>query len=207
MQDNKSPMPTSTFFGSATQLTVCRSGVAEIFRVFMRLPELLRPTATVEFRVSDSHTVLVPMTVVQFQPWCGPPIADDYGGKAVLNYLDDPLFAELVILRHFEAAGWQGVWIDTYRRRTRVSLAKDLELPPARRDLLNRVSEQAGTSHGCFDVYAWNDSGVMFAEAKRRGRDRIRSSQADGFERPSRSVCHSIRFLWLSGSTSAERSN
>jgi len=114
---------------------------------------------------------------VRLDPWCGPPIADDYGGKAVLDYFGEPLFAELVILRHFEAVGWRGVWVDTYRRRTRVSLTDDLPLPTERRELLDRVADRAGMPHGCFDVFAWSESGVAFAEAKRSGRDRIRTSQ------------------------------
>jgi len=130
-----------------------------------------------EFQLSEFRTVSVPKAVVVFQQWSGPPIADTYGGKAVLDYAGEPLFAELVILRQFQSAGWQGAWMDTYGRRTRISITDDSWLPEEQRVLLDRVAARAGTPHGCFDVFAWNDNAVVFAEAKRSGQDRIRRSQ------------------------------
>lgn len=143
----------------------------------MSLPDSLRANSVLELRLSDSWSISMSRTLVQFDPWLGPGVADDYNRKPVLNFAGEPLFAELVILRHFQAAGWQGVWLDTYQRRTRLSLTEDMPLPSAPRDLLGRIAKRAGTTHGCFDVFAWSGGHVAFAEAKRGGRDRIRASQ------------------------------
>lgn len=130
-----------------------------------------------EFNFSAARVVSLPKAVVRFQKWSGPPVADSYGGKVALDYLGEPLFAELVILRLFQAAGWQGVWIDTFRRRTRISLTEDSLVPKELQVLLDHVVARAGTRDGCFDVLAWRDKAIAFAEAKRSGRDRIRPSQ------------------------------
>jgi len=73
----------------------------------MRLPNSLRPTSTIGFRLSEFRIVSVPKAVAVFQQWSGPPVADNYGGKAALDYAGEPLFAELVILRQFQSAGWR----------------------------------------------------------------------------------------------------
>ena len=60
-----------------------------------------------------------------FRPWKGKPIRDTYGGKAVLEFDGKPVFAELAILGTIQKAGWDGVWVDTYRRKFRRSLPPD----------------------------------------------------------------------------------
>lgn len=112
-----------------------------------------------------------------FDRWRGDPPEDTYGGKQVLDFNGAPLFAELVILRHFETAGWQGAWIDTYRGRILLGMAQPTQLPDAQRRLLDSIYSRAGARHGCFDVFAWRDDDVLFAESKRAKRDRIRASQ------------------------------
>jgi hypothetical protein len=95
----------------------------------------------------------------------------------VLDHDGVPLFAEFVILRLLESAGWRGAWIDTYRCRTLAAPAIPVELPHERQDLLEAIYDCAGSRHGCFDIFAWRDREILFAEAKRAGRDRIRESQ------------------------------
>jgi hypothetical protein len=51
-----------------------------------------------------------------FQMWRGPKPADTFGGKAVLDYCGNPLFAEEYTLRMLQADGWSGVWVNSYRR-------------------------------------------------------------------------------------------
>lgn len=143
----------------------------------MRFPESLTPTATIAFQISDRLTISVPKVIAAFRPWMGSPVSDDCGGKPILDCAGEPLFAELVVLRQFQAAGWQGVWMDTYHRRTRTGITEDVSLPDERRALLTRITNRAGIPHGCFDVFAWRDDVVVFAETKRAGRDRIRPSQ------------------------------
>ena len=54
-----------------------------------------------------------------FEAWRGPAIADTYGNKPVLDWHGEPLFAELVVLRQWQARGWDGVWVDSFRRQFR----------------------------------------------------------------------------------------
>jgi hypothetical protein len=143
----------------------------------MKYPLALRATATETIRLLDGGHLELPKATPCFKPWTGPPIADDYGGKQVLDFQGRPLFAELVILRLFQAEGWDGVWIDTYRRRRLVDLAVLGELPADREELLRTIAMNAGTRGGCFDVYAWRAGQVAFAESKRSRRDRIRPTQ------------------------------
>jgi hypothetical protein len=35
---------------------------------------------------------------------------------------------------------------------------------------------------GCWDIFAWRDSGILFAESKQRSNDSIRSAQARWLE-------------------------
>lgn len=43
----------------------------------------------------------------RFRKWTGKPSHDTYNGKPVLEFNGEPAFAELVILRTFEEAGWE----------------------------------------------------------------------------------------------------
>jgi hypothetical protein len=99
------------------------------------------------------------------------------GGKQVLDFGGAPLFAELVILRHFQAVGWNGAWIDTYRKRTLGGMTERAPLPDERQRLLDTIYERTGSRHGCFDVFAWCGDAFVFAEAKRARQDRIRQTQ------------------------------
>jgi hypothetical protein len=143
----------------------------------MRYPAELQPTVQEQILLHSGNCVLLPKTTPQFRTWKGAAIPDTYGGKPVLDLRGEPLFAELVILRLFESAGWQGAWVDTYRNRQRVALDGHIELPKARRAWLEEVYARAGSRHGCFDMYAWQDDRVLFAEAKRAGKDKIRDTQ------------------------------
>lgn len=75
----------------------------------------------VQLQLPSGRYVSVPACFHSFKLWEGPPIPDTYGGKAVLDCKGEPLFAELVVLRLIQEEGWEGVWIDTYRRKFRHS--------------------------------------------------------------------------------------
>ncbi|HWO89882.1 MAG TPA: hypothetical protein VNL98_12125 [Gemmatimonadales bacterium] len=84
-----------------------------------------------------------------------------------------------MVLWTLQAAGWQGVWIDSYRRcyRTGYWGSEPVTLPAARLRLLEQLREAMGQRGGAWDVYCWRGSRVLFAELKRAGRDRIRLGQ------------------------------
>jgi hypothetical protein len=163
------------------------------------IPEALRPTSIEPFQISPSTVVGVPKTLPTFATWRGPSIPNTYGGKVVLEFAGEPLFAELVILRHFQREGWQGAWIDTYRRRTLSGIDQVSEIPPGPRARLTAISGHAGSSSGCFDVYVWRGDTFMFAEAKRLGAIVFGRAKFAGFAQRSRWVFRSRRFSSSSG--------
>ena len=130
--------------------------------------------------------VHIPKAIVEFKAWDGPPIKDTYGGKALLDYKGTPLFAELVILRMLEEDGWSGVWVDNYRKKFRIGMPgaeSPIPLPPAQQKILDTIKEMNGSMSGCWDVFAWHDNKILFAESKLSGKDRIRSTQIKWFQR------------------------
>jgi hypothetical protein len=143
-------------------------------------PPSMEPGVTERIRLSEDRTVEIRKACPRWKLWTGTPVADTYGGKPILDYAGEPLFAELVILREFEKDGWTGVWVDTYGEKHRVAYwgeSGEVQLPPAKEALLERIRKAAGSRHGCFDLLCWKGDMMLFAEAKRRGRDRIRDTQ------------------------------
>jgi hypothetical protein len=146
----------------------------------MQYPPLLHAQSIETIRLPSGHTVVIPKATPTFDRWTGDPIEDTYGGKAVLDYAGEPVFAELAILRALQESGWDGVWVDTYRRRYRVGYWAEndkVALPREQEALLERIYEGAGASRGCWDVFCWKEGQRLFAEAKRQDRDRIRDTQ------------------------------
>jgi hypothetical protein len=80
---------------------------------------LIAPTT---LKLPSGDSVSVPRCHCLFRLWQGKPIQDTYGGKAILEFDGEPVFAELAILGTLQRAGWDGVWVDTYRRKFRRSL-------------------------------------------------------------------------------------
>ncbi len=143
----------------------------------MLLPQELKPTGCEELTLMSGDRVSIKKATPIFRRWTGPAPADTYGGKAILEYAGQPLFAELVILRILQREGWDGVWVDSYRRRFSVGYGQFRTLPAQQQSTLDQIREIAGSSGGCFDVFAWKRNSVLFAECKWRGHDRIRESQ------------------------------
>lgn len=127
--------------------------------------------------MSSGRTVSVCKAKPNFRPWNGPPPIDTSGGKPVLEYEGQPLFAELVILRILQMDGWDGAWVDSYSRRFCVGIGQYQSLPADREMLLSNIYQTAGRRGGCFDVFAWRRDSILFAESKWKGHDRIRKSQ------------------------------
>jgi hypothetical protein len=141
------------------------------------LPQSLAPTSEEVISLPSGLLVHVPKATARFTAWQHDVPFDRYGQKAVLDFHSKPLFAELVILRLFEEAGWSGVWVDTYRRCFRADVTECVELSADKLRLLEQIYAAGGARSGCFDVFVWKEEEIMFAESKRSGRDKIRASQ------------------------------
>ena len=146
-------------------------------------PLLGYSTSPLELLLPSGRVVSIAACFRCFKLWRGTPIRDTYGGKAVLDYNGEPLFAELAILRLIQDNGWQGAWIDTYRKRFRQSLPPHFcDLPPHAQDFLDKANQGRKWRSGCSDVLAWSDGRYLFVEAKRRGQDAIRDTQREWLE-------------------------
>jgi hypothetical protein len=92
--------------------------------------------------------------------------------KPVVDLEGEPLLPELAILRLLEMEGWTGVWADTFGRgrflRTWSEPPTRIELNDQQLALLARVPE----TKGLWDIFAWRDTDVLFADAKWRGKDK-----------------------------------
>ncbi len=143
----------------------------------MQYPQELVPTEYEELRLLTEQVVSIPKARLVFEPWRGEPLKDTYGSKQVIDSNGKPVFAELAILRLLQAAGWEGVWIDTYRKKKRIAIDRCIDLRPNENALLEQIYQSAGSRSGSFDVYCWRDEQVLFAEAKRKRRDRIQETQ------------------------------
>jgi hypothetical protein len=146
----------------------------------MEYPTSLQPDSTERIKLSQDRAVEIRKTRPRWKLLTGAPVSDTYGGKPVLDYGGEPAFAELVILREFQKAGWHGVWVDTYRDKYRIAYWEEkgeVYLPPDKERLLGRIRNAAGSKHGCWDVFCWTGEMMVFAEAKRRSRDQIRDTQ------------------------------
>jgi hypothetical protein len=117
---------------------------------------------------------------VHFSPWIGKRIRNTYGGKAVIDFGGEAVFAELAILRSLKNNGWDGVWVNSYQCKFRVDLperADDCDLPLKPKNLFDAIAAIKGSRGGCWDVFAWRANEFLFAESKRRKRDSMQPSQ------------------------------
>lgn len=118
-------------------------------------------------------------------------MANTFGGKCALDWSGSPVFAEIVILQTFLQAGWSGRWVEPFgapamhpRFLTEWSpngLKSTVGQPitePRVTTLLEAIAHANGDTYaGCWDVVAWSDDSVVFAEAKRKGKDGIKATQ------------------------------
>src|SRR3989344_7079105 len=79
-------------------------------------------SGTEELVLPSGRKVWVAKYFLRFKEWKRKSIPNTYGNKAVIDWNGEPVFAELVVLRLFQSNGWNGVWVDSYRRKYRVGL-------------------------------------------------------------------------------------
>lgn len=160
----------------------------------MNYPKLLEPTATDTIATTDGR-IEVPLVHLTFKRWAGKPIADTWGGKALVDYRDKPMFAELAIMHMAIDSGWQARWIETYGMRANKPFhfmdwagRPLIQRPEARitdtriLELLDSVATYNDTYYGCWDVLMWKDERSIFVESKRSKADKIRKTQIQWME-------------------------
>jgi hypothetical protein len=148
-------------------------------------PKILEPNAMETIRLTSGGEVQIPKATPCFEEWSGKSLEDTYGNKTILSFADEPVFAELAILRIFQNDGWNGVWVDTYKRKYRTEYWKDkggVGLPADKQMLLESIYERVGSVKGCWDVFCWKDEKIIFAESKRLSKDKIRETQIKWLE-------------------------
>jgi hypothetical protein len=158
----------------------------------MLYPDLLIPNATERITI-DNKTVEIPKCILKFDKWEGQPIENTFGGKPLLDFEGNPVFAELLISHIFRNAGWDSRWVETYGKPKLfpiylmnwkdTSYKNQLNHPIKSKKINQLLEEIAKTNNntfgGCWDILAWKDDFVLFAESKRSKKDSIRSTQVN----------------------------
>src|SRR3990167_8681219 len=137
------------------------------------------------FSLSSGTQIPIQKYCLEFKEWKGVPISNTYNGKAVIDWNGEPLFAELAVLRLFQSHGWNGVWVDSYRRKFRVGLpdvVEPIEIPQKQRDLIDSIRAKTGKFGGCWDVLVWKGGATLFLELKRQKKDAVQSTQTEWLE-------------------------
>jgi hypothetical protein len=78
------------------------------------------------------------------------------------------------------------VWVDSYRRNYRVGLpdvAESIDLPEKQKELIDSIRAKTGRSGGCWDVFVWKGTEMLFIELKRQKKDNIRETQLQWLEK------------------------
>lgn len=138
------------------------------------------------FSLSSGEQISIPKYFLPFNEWKGTPVPNTYNGKAVIDWNGEPLFAELAVLRLFQSHGWDGVWVDSYRRKYRIGLpdvAELVELPEKQNKLIDTIRTKTGRHGGCWDVFVWKDDQLLFVELKRSKKDKVQESQISWLEK------------------------
>ena len=132
------------------------------------------------FSLSSGEEIPIQKYFLRFKPWTGAPIPNTYNGKTVIDWYGEPVFAELAVLRLFQTNSWDGVWVDSYRRKYRVGLPDvidPVELLDEQKQLIESIRSKVGRSGGCWDVFIWKDGIPLFIELKRSKKDKIHPNQ------------------------------
>lgn len=138
------------------------------------------------FSLSSGEQISIQKYFLIFTQWKGASIPNTYNNKPVIDWNGEPVFAELAVLRLFQSHGWEGVWVDSYRRNYRVGLPdviEPIELPEKQKQLIESIRTKTGRSGGCWDVFVWKGDTMLFIELKRQRKDTIRETQIQWLEK------------------------
>lgn len=153
-------------------------------------PKFLQPSDVELFNV-NGKTIEIPKCIVTFEKWTGQPVTDTFAGKPIVSVDNKPMFAELAIMKDFIKEGWKARWIETYGKSKKEPIyltewkddkyKNQIHIPIADKKiliLLAEIAKQNTNSYSdCWDVLAWKDEMVIFAESKRKKKNSIRTTQ------------------------------
>jgi hypothetical protein len=142
------------------------------------------PSTPVE--LPKSRQVVDVLTLLRSERrWHGPTPAsfNSVPNKPVLDFNDQPTWAEFILLRTLEGDGWKGAWIKNWRGREfwRNPL-ETAELPSLANAIFQSLESQTAHGGGCWDILVQREEEVLFIESKQRGNDSISSNQAAWLE-------------------------
>lgn len=152
------------------------------------------------FLLSSGDNILIQKYFLTFQKWKGEPILNSYGNKAVVDWNGAPLFAELAALKLFQSYGWNGVWVDSYRKKFRVGLpdvVEPIEIPQDQKELIDSIRTRTTKFGGCWDLFLWKGDEVLFVELKRQKKDAIQDSQRQWLGHSLAHGLHAENFAFL----------
>jgi hypothetical protein len=93
------------------------------------------------------------------RPWDGPVPASFSAvpNKPTLEFDEQPIWAEFVLLRLLERDGWSGAWVKNWGGRAFWrDVRQGIELPPAANALFTQIeTRSAAHGAGCWDIFAW----------------------------------------------------
>ena len=157
----------------------------------MFYPKFLHPTDFEKFVIAE-QVIEIPKCIITFEKWSGKPLNETFGGKPIINFNNKPMFAELAIVEGFKMEGWESRWIETYGKSKKAPIYlsewkdekyKEQEDDPIIEEkiieILSQISLENGEFYfsGCWDVVAWKNEQIIFAESKRTKKDSIRITQ------------------------------
>ena len=145
------------------------------------LPNPLRPINFIPTELPSGRSLNLPHCYPIFPAWTKSTGTFLFGGKQLLNYRGDPVFAELYVLRLLQEHGWEGAWISSFGGRkcmrdmpVDAKLSNRIKLRSDHEEILDKIAPKGG---GCFDVFAWRGDDVLFCECKRGKRDVLQDTQ------------------------------
>lgn len=153
-------------------------------------PSLLRPTATESILVAG-QLINIPKVELILRPWSGAPLINHFNYKPLIDFGGRPMFAELCIYELLRLSCWEARWVETYGApaATPYLLTNYLDVPLKQQqhqpltdtwvaELLASIATHNNSRHGgCWDVLGWRGETILFAELKRRKKDRLQTTQ------------------------------
>ncbi|GEM_PF-514338 len=134
------------------------------------------PSGIEIIKLSTGQIVYISKYFLAFQKWNGKPIANDYGGKAVIDANGEPLFAELAVFKLAQSYGWLGAWVDKNKYRIGLLDVAPVNIPDDKQKIIDKIRSKVSGSGGCWDLFLWNQDQALFIELKSKA-DRIQDSQ------------------------------